>query len=140
MARLLLLVFEDAVSFRGFLVEQRLDTDAAGFGAEMSAKSVCARESSSTSPLTAAGELASTDEFLFAGVEPFVAFSIVLARECFAAYCADEGSFVGVGAEVGAQVVGARESFRAQSALEGSGVFLDAFWFAWCCTGSLRIG
>jgi hypothetical protein len=90
--------------------------------------------------LAGSGEFAATDEFLFAGVEAFVAFAVVLACEGFAAYGADEGSFVCVRAEVGAEVVGAGEAFRTEVALEGGGVFLDAFWFAWGCAGSLGIG
>lgn len=69
-----------------------------------------------------------------------MAFAVVLAREGFAAHCADEGSFVCVGAEVGAKIVGAGEAFRTKGALEGGGVFLDSFLFAWGCAGSLGIG
>lgn len=69
-----------------------------------------------------------------------MSFAVVLAREGFAAYGADKGSFVCVCAEVGAEVVGSGEAFWTQGALEGSGVFLDSFWFAWCCAGTLGVG
>jgi len=48
--------------------------------------------------VAASGEVAATDEFLFAGVEAFVSFAIVLACEGFAADGADKGSFVGMSA------------------------------------------
>jgi hypothetical protein len=78
----------------------------------MSAKSICTGETSPTSPLSAARELASADEFLFAGMQAFVPLAIVLSCKGFAADCAYEWPFVCVGAEVGAEVVGAGESFR----------------------------
>jgi hypothetical protein len=79
----------------------------------VSAKRICTSEPPATAPLSAARELTSADEFLFAGVEAFVALAVVLSCESFAADCAYEWPFVCVGAEVGAEVIGAGESFRA---------------------------
>lgn len=47
--------------------------------------------------MAVSGEVAATDEFLFAGVEALVSFAVVLACECFAADGADEWPFVSVG-------------------------------------------
>lgn len=78
----------------------------------MAAQSVRTGEAAAAAPLSASRELAAADEFLFAGMEAFVAFAVVLPCECFAAYCAHKWSFVGVGAEVGSQVVCAGKPFR----------------------------
>jgi hypothetical protein len=41
-------------------------------------------------------ELAFANELLLPRMQPFVAFAVVLTRECFAAYSANEGSLVRV--------------------------------------------
>jgi hypothetical protein len=79
----------------------------------VSAKRICTSEPPATAPLSAAGEFTSADEFLFAGVEAFMALAVVLSCESFAADSAYEWSFVCVGAEVRAEIIGAGESFRA---------------------------
>lgn len=94
------------------LVEERLDAYPARLGAEMAAQSICTGESAATTPLSASRELAAADEFLFAGMEAFVAFAVVLSCKCFTAHCAYEWSFVSVGAEVGSQIVCAGKAFR----------------------------
>jgi hypothetical protein len=91
----------------------------------VAAESVGAGEAAVAAPGVAGLELASTDEFLLAAVEAFVAFAIVLAGEGFAADGADEGTLVGVGAQVGAEVVGTRESLGAETALVCGWVFLN---------------
>ena len=91
------LLFEvEFLPLRRFLVEERFDAHAASFRAEVAAQSVCAGEASSTTPLGAGLESAFADEFLLAGVQAFVAFAVVLAREGFAADGADKWSLVGV--------------------------------------------
>ncbi|KAI4130093.1 MAG: hypothetical protein LQ347_003509 [Umbilicaria vellea] len=118
------LLVPEAVALHGLLVEQGLDADAAGLGAEMAAEGVGAGEAAAAAPGAAGAEVAAADEFLLAAVEALVAFAVVLAREGLAADGADEGPFVGVGAQVGAEVVGAREAFGAEVALEVGRVFL----------------
>ena len=92
----------------------------------MAAQGVGAGESPAAAPGAAGAELAAADEFLFAAVEAFVAFAVVLAGEGFAADGADKRPFVGVGAQVRAEIVGAREALGAERALECGGVFLHA--------------
>lgn len=113
-----------------FLVEERADTDAACFGAEVAAEGVGAGKAAVAAPGGAGEERSGTDVFLFAGVEAFVAFSVVLARKGFAADGADEGTFVGVGAEMGAEVVGSGEAFGAEIALVVCWMFLDSLFFS----------
>lgn len=86
------------------------------------------------------GEIAFADEFLFAGVQAFVAFSVVLAREGLATYRAYERSFVGVRAEMGAEVVGSREALWTECALESGRVLLYAFRVAGGGARPLGIG
>ena len=95
--------------FERLFVQERFDADAACFAAEMAAQSVGACEAATAAPVTAAGEFASADEFLFTGVETLVPFAVVLARKGLAADGADEGSLVGVGSKVASEVVGACE-------------------------------
>ena len=92
----------------------------------MAAQRVRASKAPSTAPRAAGAELATADEFLFAAVEAFVAFAVVLAGEGFAAYCTDERSFVGMGPQMRAEVVCTRKAFGTEVALECGGVFLDA--------------
>ena len=114
------------LAFRRFLVQERLDADPPSFTAEMPAEGVGTGKAPATAPLATGAQLATADEFLLAGVEAFVAFAVVLAREGFAADGTDERALVGVGAEVGAEVVGTGEALGAEVALECGGVFLDA--------------
>lgn len=86
------------LALSSLLVEQRPDAYATCFGAEMAAKSVCAGESATAAPLFAGRERSLANEFLFARMQTFVAFAIVLARKGFATDSADKRSFVGVGA------------------------------------------
>lgn len=83
-----------AVSLGGFLLQQRAYTNPSSFAAEMAAESIGTCKSSSASPDPAGFEIPATDEFLFARVESFVAFPIVLASESLGAYGAHEGAFV----------------------------------------------
>lgn len=99
----------------------------------MPTECIGAGEAPTAAPLSALFQLAFADELLLAGVETFVALSVVLAREGFAADGADEGPLVGVGSEMGAEVVGAGEALGAEGALEGGGVLLDALWVAVLC-------
>ena len=105
----------------------------------MSSQRVSPRKPPRAAPGTTGFKLAFADEFLLAGVQAFVAFAVVLAREGFGADGADEGTLVGVGAEVGAEVVGAREFLGAEVALEGGGVFLHAFVLAGGRAGTVGV-
>ena len=130
MLLVLRLLFEvEFLSLRCFFVEERFDAHPASFGTEVTAQSVSACEAPPTAPLGAALQRAFADEFLLARVQAFVAFAVVLAREGFAADCADEWAFVGVRAQMGAEVVGAGEAFGAEVALECCWVLLDTAVF-----------
>lgn len=134
------LLVVEALPLERLLVEQGLDADAAGLGAEVAAEGVGAGEAAAAAPDAAAGELAAADELLLARVQALVTFAVVLAGEGFAADGADEGSLVGVRPQVAAEVVGAGELFRAEAALEGGRVFLDAFGVGGGGAGPLRVG
>lgn len=86
-------------------------------------------EAAATAPRATGTEFAAADKFLFARVEAFMTFAIVLACEGLATDSADEGSFVGMSAKMRAEIVGAREAFGAESTLEGGRMFLN-FSFA----------
>ncbi len=130
---------KNTLALERFFVEQRLDTHATGLGAKMATQRISSGEAPPATPIATAGQLATTDEFLLAGMQTLVTFAVVLAGEGLAADGTDEGPFVGVGAQVGAEVVGAGEFLGAQGALEGGGVFLDAFGVGGRA-GALRVG
>lgn len=91
----------------------------------MAPQCVGTSEAAATAPRATGTKFAAADEFLFARVEAFMSFSIVLACKGLATDGADEGSFVGMGAEMRAEVVGTREAFRAEITLEGGRMFLN---------------
>lgn len=82
---------------------------------------------SAATPIPAGAELALADEFLFPGMEAFVALTVMLTRKCLATYGAHKRAFIRMGTEMGAQVVRPSKAFRAECALKGSGMFLNAF-------------
>lgn len=111
-------------------IQQRLDTDAARFRAEMAAEGVSASEASATAPLSALLQLALADKLLLTRMQALVPLPIVLPREGLTAYGTHEGPLIRVCSEMRSQVVGAGESLRAEGALEGGRVLLNALWVA----------
>ena len=80
------LLVPDALPLEHFLVEESLDADAPGLGAEMPAERIGAGKSSTTAPAPATLELAFANKLLLARVEPFVALAIVLSGKSLSTY------------------------------------------------------
>lgn len=134
----LLLFHPGLLSLGGFFVQEGFDADASGFRAEVSAQSVGACEPAATTPLRVGLQTALTDEFLLTGMKTFVAFTVVLTSERFAADGAYERSLVGVRAQMGAEVVRSSESLRTEIALKRGGVLLLPA--ALCAVGRCSLG
>ena len=122
------LLVEDALALHGFFVEQRLDADAAGFGAKVPAQGIGAGEASAAAPTLAHAEFAFADEFFLAAVETFVPLAVMLPRKRLPADGAHERPFVGVRAQVRPEVVCTGEALRTQGALERCRMFLDSLF------------
>ena len=74
--------------------------------------------------MTVVLEITAANKLLFAGVQTFVSFPVVLASKGLAANAAYKGTFIGMGAKMRPQVVGTCESLRTQSTLKSSWVLL----------------
>lgn len=55
-----------------------------------------------------------------------MAFSVVLARECFAAYGAHKRSFVGMRSQVRTKIISACKPLRTEITLKCGGMFLNS--------------
>lgn len=121
--RRLLLIYHCALV--RLFVKQWFDTNATSFRSEMTAQRVGPGKSATTSPLSATGELSTTDKLFLARVQPFMTLSIVLSSKGFSTNGADERPFVCVGAQVRPKIIGSGEALGTEVTLERGGMFLD---------------